>query len=141
MAVSGTSGVSGQNGQQTTTGVDAYQNMNIDQFIKLLVSELQNQDPLEPMKNADIVNQVSQIQAIGANQRLSTTLDSVALGQNLATASSMIGKTVTALDDSANEVTGTVSKVGIEDGESKLYIGDQKVSMKNIREVLPAGTS
>lgn len=141
MSVSATSNVQGTQGQQATTGTNAYENLDLDQFIKILVTEMQNQDPMEPMKNSEIVNQVAQIRAIESNQRLSSTLESVLLGQNLSTAATMIGWNVSGLDDDAKEVSGTVSKVAVENGEPKLYVGDKTVSLKNVREVLPVNYS
>ena len=61
----------------------------------MLVTELQNQDPTQPMSNTDLMNQVSQIQSIESNQQLTSTLQSVALGQSIASAGNLIGRTVT----------------------------------------------
>lgn len=134
--MSSTSGISGAIGQQVTTGHDAYQELDIDSFISLLVAELQNQDPMEPMKNSDIVNQVSQIRAIQSNQYLTTTLTGVMLGQNLNTASTLIDRTVNGLDDTGKEVTGKVTGVSMNGGSPKLHIGDQIVSLQNVRKIL-----
>ena len=139
MATSATSGVQGSTGQQSTVS-DAYQNLDIDAFLKLLVSELQNQDPMEPVKNSDILSQVSQIRAIQSNQYLTTTLTGVMLGQNLNTAASMIDRTISGLDDAAKEVKGKVTGVTIESGAAKLHVGDQTVSLSNVREILPEAT-
>ena len=56
------------------------------------MAELQNQDPMEPMKNSELLQQVSQIRAIQSNDRLTDTLESVSLGQNLATAGNLLDR-------------------------------------------------
>ena len=62
----------------------------------MLIAELQNQDPTQPVDNTQILQEVSQIENIVTNENLNTTLESVALEQSMATASSLLNKTVTA---------------------------------------------
>jgi flagellar basal-body rod modification protein FlgD len=115
---------------------DALRDLDMDEFLQLMITELQNQDPLNPLENAEILQQISQIREIGATSRLTETLDAVLLGQNLTSASSMIGKTVEALSDDAKNVRGVVDKVTVTDGEPRLHIGDKAVRLKNVREIL-----
>jgi hypothetical protein len=157
MAVSSTSlGVTGTRGTQTESS-DAFSNVDMDEFIQLMIAELQNQDPMNPMDNTQMLQQISQIREIGSNDKLSETLESVLLGQNMATANNMIGQTITALDDDATTFVGTVDHVAIEDGVPKLLaietipehldeetnkiVAEQTiehtVSLKNISQVLP----
>jgi flagellar basal-body rod modification protein FlgD len=130
--------VQGQQGAQSPN-YDAFQNLNLDTFIKLLVTELQNQDPMNPMDNAQILQQVSQIRAIESNTRLTSTLEAVLLGQNVSTASSLLGRTISGLDDSSSPVTGKVDKVSVAEGKATLHIGDKTVSLQNVGEILPDG--
>ncbi len=129
-------GVSGQQGQQATVGTDAFSDVNLDDFLQLLVAELANQDPLNPMENSQILQQVSQMREIDSTERLSATLDSVLLGQNLSTANSLLGRTILGLDDEGQYITGTVDRVTIEDDKVKAHVGDHVVSLKNVAEVL-----
>jgi flagellar basal-body rod modification protein FlgD len=119
---------------------DSLRDLDMDEFLKLMITELQNQDPLNPLENAEILQQISQIREIGATARLTETLDAVLLGQNLTSASGMIGKTVEALSDDAKTVKGVVDKVTVTDGEPRLHIGDQAVRLKNVKEIVPATT-
>jgi flagellar basal-body rod modification protein FlgD len=115
---------------------DALRDLDMDQFLKLMITELQNQDPLNPLENAEILAQISQIREIGATSRLTETLDAVLLGQNLTSATSMIGKTVEALSDDAKTVRGLVERITVTDGVPRLHIGDKAVRLKNVKEVL-----
>ncbi|HYW81222.1 MAG TPA: flagellar hook capping FlgD N-terminal domain-containing protein [Thermoguttaceae bacterium] len=137
MSTSATTGVMGQQGQQNTTGVDPWGNLDLDQFVQLLVTELQNQDPMEPMNNQEILNQISQIREIESNQRLTDTLESVLLGQNLVTAGNMLGQVVMGLTDGGDRVSGAVDRVSIEGGVAKIHVGEQKLDLKNVSEILP----
>jgi len=118
---------------------DAWSDVSLESFMELLVVELQNQDPLDPMNNKEILEQMSQIREIESNQHLTDTLESVMLGQTVSTAASLLGRTVSALSDNAEWIEGTVDKISIEDGKPKLHVGGDTVDMKNISEILPPG--
>ena len=94
----------------TSSGVG---NVDISQFLSLMVSELQNQDPLSPTSSSDFMQQISTIQQIGSTNQLTTSLDSLNLGQNVGIASSLIGKNVTALDANGNNIQGVVQSASI----------------------------
>ncbi len=75
--------------------------MDQQDFLNLLVTELQNQDPLEPMKNSELTSQTSQFsqleQLVNMNESISKLSDTMTGAQgvnNLFSASSFIGKTV-----------------------------------------------
>jgi flagellar basal-body rod modification protein FlgD len=133
-----TSGV-GSGGQTRSNGFD---DISSGQFMALLLSELQNQDPLNPMENSDMVAQISQIRNIGATDQLTQTLSSLRESQELVTASSLIGQTIKGLADDALPVDGQVDRVTVEidsDNKSrkvKVHVGNQTMDIKNIRTIL-----
>lgn len=132
---------SSSNTTNQSTGTDRYDSLDTKAFLQLMVAELQNQDPLEPMDSSQIIDQIASIRAIQSNDKLSNTLDATLLGQNLFTASGLIGKAISGLSNDAEEVTGTVDRVEVADGVATLYIGDDAISMKNITEIKSTSTS
>ena len=46
-----------------------------DRFLKLLVTQLQNQDPLSPMDNAQLTSQIAQINTVTGVEKLNTTVE------------------------------------------------------------------
>ena len=134
-----TSGVSSSTNTQSqnTNAADPLNRVNLNDFLKLLVTELQNQDPTQPMDNSQILQQVSQIKAIESNQRLSDTLTSMQTQQNLVAASTLLQQTVTGLTDSGTMITGQVDKVTVDSTGVKVSIGDQTITLKNITQVNP----
>jgi flagellar basal-body rod modification protein FlgD len=122
----------------TSSGTDqALRGLNMDQFLQLMIAELQNQDPLNPMDNNQILEQIGQLRSIGATSQLTDTLGAVLLGQNVSTASSLIDRQVKALTDGGETVTGKVDRVSIVDNQVNLHIGDSTVSLSNVGEILP----
>lgn len=140
-SVSGvTSAASSAKSQSGATGIN---DVDIDGFLKLMIAEMQNQDPLEPMKNSEMLQQLNQMRSIGATDKLTATLEAVLLGQNLTTASTLIGKDVSALTDDGENIEGRIDRVTVTPGEDdepaavKIHVGDHTVSLGNIREILP----
>ena len=56
-----------------TTGVEAAG--GADRFLKLLVAQMQNQDPLNPMDNAQVTSQMAQINTVTGIEKLNTTIE------------------------------------------------------------------
>ncbi len=94
--------------------------MTSEDFYKLLIAELRYQDPMEPMDNSKMVEQVAGIRNIEASTNMTSALSSVTRQQNFGTASSLIGKAVVGRvkDDAGNEQTiqGVVTGVRFETG-------------------------
>lgn len=117
--------------------------VDVNQFLSLMLTELQNQDPLNPTDNAALLDQIGQLRSITANDQLVSTLSNFSTTQELSMASSLIGKTVKALDKDAKEVNGAVSSVSINVDEKdrnkrevQVHVGSQIVDIKNIREIV-----
>ncbi|TWT43187.1 flagellar hook assembly protein FlgD [Botrimarina hoheduenensis] len=104
----------------STPTANSVQNLDLDVFLKIMLQELQNQDPLDPMDNAQLLQQLSQIREISSNDKLTGTLDSVLLGQNVATATGLIGTEVEGITDSGQRASGPVQRVTINDGQPVL---------------------
>ncbi len=115
--------------------------VDMDMFLELLIAELENQDPMNPLDNAEILQQVSQIREVESNTQLTKTLEAVLLGQNMATAAGMIGHWITALSDTGERVTGQVDRVSVVDGKPKLIVDNREIDLKNVAEILngPSG--
>lgn len=68
-----------------------------DRFLKLLVTQMQNQDPLNPMDNAQVTSQMAQISTVNGIEKLSASLGSLTSMLQAAKtmqATSMIGRDI-----------------------------------------------
>jgi len=77
-------------------------------FLKLLVTQLTYQDPMEPMGNEELLRQISSIRDIELSTTLSNSLRNLTGQQHFSSASGLIGQHVTTVPD---EVGATVSGV------------------------------
>ena len=124
----------------TVTGTAASASDIRMDYMKLLVTQLQNQDPLEPMDNKDMTAQLAQFSQLqqleGMNSSFGRVLDSVQRSY----ASSLIGKeisfTTTTADGAVETQTGKVDEVLMgKNGTITLVVGDQKVDLADVLSV------
>jgi hypothetical protein len=104
----------------TSNVTSALNQVDLDDFLKLMITELQNQDPLNPLENDELLAQISQIREVGATEQLTSTLNAVLLGQNISSATNLIGADVVALNDAGQRVSGNVRVVTITNGKPML---------------------
>lgn len=119
--------------------------VDVQQFLNLLIAELQNQDPLNPMSNQEMLQQIGQIREISSTNKLTDTLASVLEGQNFSTASGLIGRRISALSDDGRNIEGVVDRVAIDQAGNdlttrklRIHLGDQSVQLTNVRSVVSA---
>ncbi|HEY8084215.1 MAG TPA: flagellar hook assembly protein FlgD [Methylophilaceae bacterium] len=88
------SGTSGTSGTSSTGGLPSVADQT-NRFLTLLVTQLQNQDPLNPMDNAAITSQMAQLSTVTGIQQLNDTLTNMSASQAYQTAG-LIGHTAVA---------------------------------------------
>jgi flagellar basal-body rod modification protein FlgD len=130
-----------QAANQNTSSTNSFQSLTAQDFLNMMVAELQNQDPTNPTDSSQILQEVSQIDAIQSNTQLTTTLQGVQLGQSIATASALIGMSVVGTDANGNSVSGTVSSASINNGAAQLQIGSSSIPLSNVTQVDGYGSS
>lgn len=126
-----TSGNSNPIDFQQETG---FQTLKTEDFVQLLITQLQNQNPLEPLEDNQLLQQVSSIQSLSSTNQLVDSLNAFTLNQSLGAASNLIGREVTAqIGDSS--ITGVVERAIVEDGKVYVLVNDQKVPFDRISSV------
>jgi flagellar basal-body rod modification protein FlgD len=93
----------------TTSSTASIQN----QFLTMLTAQLQNQDPTNPMDNAQITSQMAQLSTVDGVNQLNTTLQALTDSMQTASAASLIGHGVlvsgSTLNLSSSQATGGVT--------------------------------
>jgi flagellar basal-body rod modification protein FlgD len=122
----------------TNTLTNPKAQLGVNDFINMMVTQLQNQDPLSPESNSDLMQQMSQIGQMQASTQLETTLTTVALQTNLAAAGNLIGKTVQGLDSTGAQLQGVVDSVKVANNSVSLELDNgSELSMSNVTAISP----
>ena len=81
------------------TGATTFNDLGSDDFLRLLIAQIRNQDPLEPVGNDELLNQIASIRDIELSTTLTESLRSLSGQQRFASASSLIGQFVSGRPD------------------------------------------
>ncbi|MGE6491629.1 flagellar hook capping FlgD N-terminal domain-containing protein [Exiguobacterium sp. NPDC077395] len=99
-----------------------------DMFMKLLLAQIANQDPMSPMEDREFIAQMAQFSSLEQMQTISKQLDSVLVDRHMASISefsSMIGKTIDYNSESSEETTkGSGRVVSISRSDLTGYMAD-----------------
>ena len=107
-----------------SSSVNRFAEMDSEEFLKVLITELQNQDPLNPSDSTKVLEQLSSIRNIESQTQLQSQLESLVSQNSVSSASRMIGQYVVGKDEDFNDVSGIVESMRIEDGEPILVVND-----------------
>ncbi len=123
-------GSSGQTGSTSQTGSTMPSPQALqDEFLKLLTSQLQHQDPTSPMDTSQFTSQLAQFSQLEQLSNLNTSMGDLS---NNMMASNLIGKYVTT---SAGD-TAQVTAVTLQNNQASLVLSDNStVSMSNITKI------
>src|SRR6188768_3432954 len=114
-ATAGAAGAGNTAGSTPKAGKKNFQ-LETEDFIKMMITQLQNQDPMEPAKNQELLAQMSQIGQLQSQTTLTDSLKSMVLQNNLGAAGNLIGKAVQGVDSTGKAIDGLVNSVRVQDG-------------------------
>jgi len=105
--------------------------------VGLMLSELTNQDPLEPNDTEQLLNQISTIRAIESDEAMLDSLDAMVDSNQFASAANLIGTLVSGLTESGDRAIDVVLSVSnTEDGPVLNLFDGSRVPMKSVDEVV-----
>ena len=136
-------------GNQLPASVKKTNKMALDSsdFIKMMITQLQNQDPTQPASSDQLLAQMSQIGQLQASTQLQSSLSGLVAQNQIGSAGNLIGKSVTGLDDQNNQVTGVVNSVRVQQNPPAVYLeldNSKELPLGNVTAIAPApavGTS
>lgn len=98
-----------------------------EEFIKILVTQMRSQDPLNPQKDTEFIGQMAQFSGLESTKAMQAEIQSLR-------ANSLIGHTVE-IDDGEGNVVGEVSSIDKIQGELKIIVGGVPYSMSDVIRV------
>lgn len=104
-----------------TSSADAVSQIGIQDFLKILVAQLGNQDPLKPMDNQEFVTQLAQFTSLQQTQEMNDKLGALLTAQASQQSIGLLGKTVD-VETPAGASSGVVTALSFTSGEPRLTV-------------------
>lgn len=106
-----------------------------NQFLLLLVNELKNQDPTQPVDQTQTLSQLAQFSQLQETTTLNATLTANQGFSNVAQSATLIGKTVSTATATDAGISGVVTSVSLAGGKNYLQVGDQSIDASTVTSI------
>ena len=113
---------------QTTSVSNPNGILGKDDFLKLLVAQMQNQDPMNPMDNNQTMSQMAQFSTVEGITNLNTEVSNQNFSNQVSQSVELLGKTVTWLNADGSADSGVADKVTVSGGSIQIDVNGQTVS-------------
>lgn len=134
MAVSGVGSSTPKTVSQDQVGMNG---VTSDTFMKLLITQLKNQDPTQPVGNEELLQQLSNMRNLQANIELTGTLKSLGTNQQISSGAALIGKVVTGTNAQNASVYGLADHVSVTGGVAYVGWGETEIPLSSVTGVYP----
>lgn len=96
--------------------------LSIDDFLRILMTELTYQDPLKPVENKDFLAQIAQFASLDTTRQLNDNIKSLLSMQSLNQSVGLLGKTVDATQADGTTVSGQVAAIQMSSGTPEITL-------------------
>ena len=104
-----------------------------DQFLTLLVTQLQNQDPIEPVKQENFISQLAQFSTVEGIESLNVQFADLLYSQQILSGFDLAGKEISyALPGDTEARHGNVDEVFVEGGAINVVVGDHTIPVSQV---------
>jgi flagellar basal-body rod modification protein FlgD len=102
-------------------------NLQLNDLLRVLLTELTHQDPFKPVDNKDFITQIGQFAALDTNQQINQNIQQLLVLQALSQSVGLIGRQVTATTSNGTQIDGTVIALSTSTGVPRLSIRSSDV--------------
>jgi flagellar basal-body rod modification protein FlgD len=104
-------------------------------FMSLLLAQMKNQNPMEPMDDSAMISQMAQLNSLDELKKISESLSTMSQTNQFLSAATLIDKNITYLDADNKEVAGKVSGISMDGKDINLKVGSASVLLSKLRSV------
>ena len=125
------------NNSSASSGTDAFAALTSGEFLQIIFTELQNQDPLEPNDTSAMLDQLSTLRTIESDTQMVKSLERMVAQSELAAASQMIGSLVSGITLDNRRVSDLVVSVSMtQDGPVLNMFDGSRMFFSNVDEIV-----
>lgn len=114
------------------------QTLSQEDFLRLVVAQMVNQDPLKPHADAQFIAQMAQFTVLEQTKSMQAELARLRTEQQLLQANALLGRVVALHDAQGALIQGPVSAVLVTDGTPQLVVNGQPHALSALLRVEPA---
>lgn len=125
----------------------ATQSLLKDDFLKLLIVQLKNQDPLSPVEDSQFLAQLAQFSTLEQMNNIANSIEELNFNMSwlnsqalLTQGAAMIGKEAVGVNSDGEEISGLISSVRWNGFTLEVLLGDTILKLENIKEIRQPGT-
>lgn len=119
--------------QPTATGSDV---LGKQEFLKILMTQLRNQDPLQPLDDREFISQMAQLSTLEATNNLAGDIKGLVGAQQQTQAMLLVGRQVQYADGNGGSQVGQVAGVRVDTNPPSLVVGGKEVPLTHVQTVL-----
>jgi flagellar basal-body rod modification protein FlgD len=106
-----------------------------DAFMGLLLAQMRNQSPMDPMDDNQMISQMAQLNSLQELQSISAAIAELTQSNKFLSATNLIGKTVGYLNADKESASGLVSAMFMDGDDIMLTIGEDDIKLTDVVEV------
>jgi len=109
--------------------------LNSDAFMSMLLAQMRNQNPFEPMKDNEMMVQMAQMNSVQELQKMGVSLSEMNQTNQLLSGTGMMGKLVSYADEEGNLVDALIDAITVDNSEVLLSSGETTIRLSDILQV------
>mgnify|MGYP003325079003 CR=1 FL=1 len=106
-----------------------------DEFLKLLVTQMRNQDPLKPVSDTEFIAQMAQFSNLEQTKQMSGDIAQLRAGNALAQGTALMGRHVRLAGDENTFTNGIVTDLEVKEGEVSLIVNNKAYELGQVVSV------
>lgn len=110
-------------------------------FLKLLVAQMTQQDPLNPKSDLEMIPQMVSFTQLEQSKSMQSDIANLRSQQEVLQANSLLGRTVDIQDESKGLISGPVTAVQMEEGTPKLVVNGGTYALGDLLSIRPPATN
>ena len=106
-----------------------------NEFLELLVTQMRNQDPMQPVSDTEFIAQMAQFSSLEQTKTMSADITKLRQGNDFLQATNLLGKEVRLHLGDMEFTKGIVTDLNVKDGEARIIVGEKTYTLDQVTSV------
>ncbi|MDB6052999.1 MAG: flgD [Verrucomicrobiales bacterium] len=113
------------------------QTLGQQDFLKLLVTQMTSQDPMNPQKDTDFIAQMASFSNLEQSKNMGADISTMLGAEQITQANSLIGRTVSLQVNNSTRSSGVVTAVQVQAGKPQVVVDGQSYDLSKVTNITP----